>query len=576
MSDLNDEMFDDPEYIPLSNEDMPPVEHTKKKKKKKKKKRHPMDDVPLDSTNEITIDEPFFQVPEETPLTNSSLNPISCNGKNDTTSSGSCGDIPPFITPIMDGTKNEKKIKSNNHPNSVDTPTEMSIMPEGNCTSSILPPNLTVNDTTMEPTSNVESHLTEPSTFPRRVSITISETVVYDSIIGSPVKTDANVDSEKSDSDINASIQYPFIATDFSCTYTKSERSGDLRSEINNSFFLDDDDDEEEEMEKHRVYELLEGRNLTWRRRLRDIFEGNPHIMDRRKAVIMNIITLLTIVVCCLVFIVGSIPEYLKYDLINSPLFWIETICIVIFIIEVILRVAVTRMKRLVNLFFIIDILAILGYLVDLLFYIFADKFVGNIAILRIVRLIWIFRVLKLSRQSRLFRLIFVVFKSSASDLAALIVPVVLFVTLFGCAIYLFEILPMSWSRSRRRWEDEFGFPAHIQSIPDAMWLCMVTITTVGYGDIVPHTIGGKLCSIFVQLTGVLLLSFPNIVLGGNLRFLFKTHSRHSAIKYLGKKFRKVFTALMFIKILSKKVQERRLKGGDQHTTNGYDYKNIE
>jgi len=56
--------------------------------------------------------------------------------------------------------------------------------------------------------------------------------------------------------------------------------------------------------------------------------------------------------------------------------------------------------------------------------------------------------------------------------------------------------------------------PSAFQSVPDAMWFCIVTFSTVGYGDISPITWAGYLVGIAAQLTGVILLALPLSILG--------------------------------------------------------------
>lgn len=329
--------------------------------------------------------------------------------------------------------------------------------------------------------------------------------------------------------------------------------------ELASQYSLMFEDDEDEGISKNLLYDMLDGKHLGWKRRLRDVFEGRPHQRDTLLAIVVNFIILFTIAASSVVFCVQSLPERNNIEMQDDPLFFVETVCIGIFITEVILRITVAKKwGELYNTFFAIDLLAIAGYFVDLTLELATSGAFAGFSIVRIVRLIRVFRVLKLSRHSKSLQLVYIVLRSSAAGLVVLLLPSLLIVTVFGCAIYLFELLSMDWNPVTRRWEDSLGFPSAIQSIPDAIWLCAETITTVGYGDVVPRTVGGKVCAILVQFTGVLLLSFPNIVLGGNMQFIFKNYHRYAAIRVLGRKFRKVWIMLVFINELKARAEARR------------------
>jgi len=64
--------------------------------------------------------------------------------------------------------------------------------------------------------------------------------------------------------------------------------------------------------------------------------------------------------------------------------------------------------------------------------------------------------------------------------------------------------------------EEVTGSPSLFTSIPVTIWWCVVTMTTVGYGDMAPETTVGKTLGIGVMLSGVLLLALPITVIGAN------------------------------------------------------------
>jgi hypothetical protein len=171
----------------------------------------------------------------------------------------------------------------------------------------------------------------------------------------------------------------------------------------------------------------------------------------------------------------------------------------------------------------------------------------GQVSWVRAIRLVRIFRVLRLSRHSHSIQLVFVVLSTSINGLMMLLLPFAMIVVLFSTGIYFFEVSAMNWDSTRRQWINSYNEEGEIQSVLDAIWLTMTTITTVGFGDVVPVTVGGKILASIVALIGVLFLSFPNIILGGNLQFAFKTYYVVRARKKLGRRFRKVFYAVLFV-----------------------------
>lgn len=345
---------------------------------------------------------------------------------------------------------------------------------------------------------------------------------------------------------------------------TADEDEDDLESNSDSDVSSMFESDQTYEAAKATARKVLTAKHRSWRHRLKDVFEGNPHDRDAALAVLVNVIVLAAITASCVIFCIESLPSFYARrasglnDLRTSGIFWAETICILIFVIEATLRVLVVPVKDLKSIFFLVDIISILGYFVDLILDSTGTSNFSGFSVVRSLRLIRVFRVFKLSRYSRSLQLVFVVLRSSASGLTILLVPLFLTVIFFSTAMYFFEVSELSWDEKRRRWSEPDGRPGLIQSIPDAIWFSMATITTVGYGDVYPKTVGGKIVAVMIQFVGVLTLSFPNIVLGGNLQFAFKSYNRSQARKKLGRKFRKVYRCLGFVNLLRNLAAERK------------------
>ena len=114
--------------------------------------------------------------------------------------------------------------------------------------------------------------------------------------------------------------------------------------------------------------------------------------------------------------------------------------------------------------------------------------------LLRLLRLLRIFRVLKLGRYSNAFETFADVLKSKKEELIITLVMAVIILILASSALYVVE---------REAQPDKFS------SIPDAMWWAVVTLATVGYGDVYPITPLGKFISSLVALVSDRIIRAP-------------------------------------------------------------------
>jgi hypothetical protein len=130
----------------------------------------------------------------------------------------------------------------------------------------------------------------------------------------------------------------------------------------------------------------------------------------------------------------------------------------------------------------------------------------ASLAILRVIRLVRVFRIFKLSRHSKGLQILGMTLKASLRELALLIFFLFIGVILFSSAVYYAE------AGSER---------SYFKSIPDAFWWAVVTMTTVGYGDMVPLGFWGKMVGSLCAIAGVLTLALPVPVIVSNFNYFY-------------------------------------------------------
>jgi voltage-gated potassium channel len=162
----------------------------------------------------------------------------------------------------------------------------------------------------------------------------------------------------------------------------------------------------------------------------------------------------------------------------------------IVFTVEYLLRLWVVRDPgRYARSFFgVVDLLAFLPSYVELFL---SDT--HYLMILRVLRLLRMFRVLKMAQHMGEAGILLNALRASRAKISVFLFSVLAIVCVEGTLMYLIE------HRANP------GF----QNIPQSMYWAIVTITTVGYGDIAPVTVAGKLMACVIMLTGFAIIAVP-------------------------------------------------------------------
>ena len=186
---------------------------------------------------------------------------------------------------------------------------------------------------------------------------------------------------------------------------------------------------------------------------------------------------ILLVVVSVALESVRSIEE--QYGLL---LFIIQTVVLICFVVEYFLRTIIPSqpLKFIFSFYGILDLLAILA-----LSSVFFEYKLHFLVVVRILRFLRVFKVLKFKLLREESSALLSALKQSGNKILIFVFSFVLLCTCFGTIMYLIE-------------PEESGFT----SIPIGIYWCIVTLTTVGYGDITPLTVAGKTIASLIMVIG--------------------------------------------------------------------------
>ena len=240
-----------------------------------------------------------------------------------------------------------------------------------------------------------------------------------------------------------------------------------------------------------------------WQSTLHEIiFEADTH-----SGKIFDIILIIIILLSVLTVMLDSVKEInLDHGDLLYTLEWIFTI---FFSIEYIFRlISVGRPLQYAKSFFgIIDLLAILPTYFSLIFP-GSQYFI----VIRILRLLRIFRILKLVQFLKEAQLLVKALRSSGRKVAVFLFTVLLLVVIFGSLMYVIE-------------GEENGFI----NIPTSIYWAIVTLTTVGYGDVSPQTGLGQTIASIIMILGYSIIAVPTGIVSVEMAQAYKVSTSTQA-----------------------------------------------
>ncbi|OYT16132.1 MAG: ion transporter [Bacteroidetes bacterium 4572_77] len=209
-----------------------------------------------------------------------------------------------------------------------------------------------------------------------------------------------------------------------------------------------------------------------------------------------DVLLLISILISVFVVMLDSVPSI--HEKLATPFLYLEWMFTIFFTLEYFLRIYITckPFKNYIFTFYgIIDLLAIIPTYLSLI--LMGSQFM---MVIRIFRLFRVFRILKLGRYVGASQVLRDSFLNSRHKIAVFLEIVVTIVVIMGSIMYLIE-------------GPENGFT----SIPRGIYWAIVTLTTVGYGDIAPATVAGQFIASTIMIMGYAIIAVPTGIMTSEL-----------------------------------------------------------
>lgn len=225
------------------------------------------------------------------------------------------------------------------------------------------------------------------------------------------------------------------------------------------------------------------------KKRIKSIVEINDNKLSRYFAFFIQALILISVIT----FSIETIPNLKPKT--RTILQSIEWFSVIVFSLEYLLRIYVadSKPKFIFSFFGIIDLLAILPFYLS---------FGVDLRSLRALRFLRLFRILKLVRYNKAMNHFTSAIKSAKEEILLFIFITLILIYFSAVGIYYFE---------------NQAQPEHFSSIFDSLWWAIITLTTVGYGDVYPITVGGKVFTFFILMIGLGIVAIPTGIISSAL-----------------------------------------------------------
>ncbi|MEP5253619.1 MAG: ion transporter [Winogradskyella arenosi] len=222
---------------------------------------------------------------------------------------------------------------------------------------------------------------------------------------------------------------------------------------------------------------------------LKNLVELNGTKTSRRFAYFIQFL----IIVSVITFSIETLPNLKPQTrvILNA----IEVFSVLVFTLEYVARIYVAdkKLKFVFSFFGLIDFLAILPFYLAL----------GvDLRSLRLLRMFRLFRLFKLVRYNKAMLHFAKAMKMAKEQIILFMVITLMLIYFSAVGIYYFE---------------NEAQPEHFSSIFSSLWWSIVTLTTVGYGDVYPVTIGGRVFTFFILLIGLGIVAIPTGIISSSL-----------------------------------------------------------
>ena len=220
---------------------------------------------------------------------------------------------------------------------------------------------------------------------------------------------------------------------------------------------------------------------MGFKSKLRSIVEDNTTTRGKIFDYTIDVLIILSIIA----FSIETFPD--NSEKTKELLYRFDILCFFVFSVEYVLRIYVAKKKSkyLFSFYGIIDFLAIAPF--------FLSSFL-DLRFLRAFRILKIFRSLQLKKYNLAIKRIEIASKLIKEELTLFFIVIFILIFTVSSGIYYFE---------------NEAQPETFKSVFHSMWWAVVTLATVGYGDVVPITLGGRIFTIIVLILGLLIVTVP-------------------------------------------------------------------